>query len=255
MSLLTGLLFCLPFLGVGILIFWLVRVDHRRRAALHEQLRAAGFTPCPDRQRWLNDTLNAIVLKRDVTGKVREPYRRFQGRAEVYAFQVRWRTRRGRGTTNTSGQEVYFLLPLRRPRPDPLHLILVPADADYGHARALAAYAESAGGILGWLLAKAKDFVASAKSDGALTWVDVPEELAALGVLALLAPPDTLLPDLLDPEDMLTLIEARTYGVRDIACLEDLCLLTLPVPNVGADATVDLGRILTYVQAWVARDL
>lgn len=241
---------CIPFLIIG--LFWLGR---RRRAAVREVLRQAGFESCPNRLEWLHTTINGLVMERRVKCKVLYPLRLTLDRGELYACWVRWSGPDSDGDTSTSWRDdIFFLVPLVRPRPDPVTLVLRPPGQDEAYARHTRNPQEM-GGVGRWLVNTMKTMVSRTHGDKNFGWVDVPEDLQALGVLMLLAPKGVAVPDLFDPEDMVSLIGARDYGVTKVACRDDWCLLMWPPPGAEPDqVATELQRLLEFLRPWVERE-
>lgn len=80
----------LPFvlaglLAVGLLVFWGVKTHSRQRQARDQALVRLGFSPCPDRKSWLEETVAGIENNREYRYEVRAP-KCLPGSSPVYYY-------------------------------------------------------------------------------------------------------------------------------------------------------------------------
>lgn len=172
----------LPFVLVGLLVVglvaWIVAVQHRRRQARERAVEQLGFSPCPERARWLEETVAGIESNRGFRYDVRDP-RWLTGTSPVYYYVKR---RHGGGDSEpVTAEEMLFAV--KRPSPGGLVLIVKPTSLTHGLAtRMLESIATGP-----W----------DAQPDD-LGRLELPPDLRDTNVVGALGPPGATLYDLVD---------------------------------------------------------
>jgi hypothetical protein len=123
----------LPFVLVGLfvvgLVAWVVAAQRRRRQARERAVEHLGFSPCPERAHWLEETVTGIESNRGFRYDVRDP-RWLAGTSPVYYYV---KVRQGRGDEDSRTAEE-MLFALKRPSPGGLVLIVKPSSLSHGLA-------------------------------------------------------------------------------------------------------------------------
>jgi hypothetical protein len=170
-----------PFAVVAVaLVAWSLTSTSRRERARRLALDRLGFRPCPDESGRLAQTVAQIENNRGYRYEVKEP-RRLEGRPPI-PYYVKVRHRRDRDEDEVVAEEE-VLLPLKRPSPAGLVLVVKPSSLPAGLASR----------ILGTLATGAWD----AQPDD-LKRLELPPDLKDTNLVGALAPPETSLYELVD---------------------------------------------------------
>lgn len=172
----------LPFVLVGLLVVGLVvrsvTAQRRRRKAQTRAVEQLGFSPCPDRKHWLEDTVAGIENNRGNRLEVRDPMC-LASVSPVY-YYVKWRKDSAHENSVTD-EEILFAL--KRPSQGGLVLTVKPSSLAPGLATRM----------LGSLAAGPWD-----TQPDDLRRLELPPDLSKTNLLAALGPPGASLYDLVD---------------------------------------------------------
>jgi len=158
------------------LIVWSVMARRRSSHDTTRALEALGFSPCPDRKEWLEQTVARLEDDSDVRYEVRHP-KWLAGESPVYYYE------RHADTDEDSSAEEQVLCAVKRPSAEGLVLIVKPTSLSPGlAARMLGALATSP-----W----------DSQPDG-LRRLDLPPDLRETNLLGALGPPGASFYDLVD---------------------------------------------------------
>lgn len=164
-------------LVVGLIVRSVIAQRHssqNRRRVLEE----LGFSPCPDRKEWLEQTIARLEDDRGVRYEVRNP-KWLAGESPVYHYE----RRRHADTDEDSTGEEQILCAVKRPSADGLVLIVKPSSLAPGLATRM----------LGALATGPWD----AQPDG-LRRLELPPDLRETNLLGALGPPGASFYDLVD---------------------------------------------------------
>ncbi len=173
----------LPFvlaglIAVGLLVFWGVRTHSRQRQAREQSLVRLGFSPCPDRKAWLEETVAGIENNREYRYEVRDP-QCLPGSSPVY-YYIKKRRQYAHEDPHVE-EEILFTV--KRPSASGLVLIVKPSSLAPGLAtRMLGAIATGP-----W----------DAQPDD-LQRLELPMDLTNTNLVGALGPPGASLYDLVD---------------------------------------------------------
>jgi hypothetical protein len=202
----TYLYFILGGILAFALITWGVRVSRARKQAEDAELQRLGFTPCPERKGWLEETVTAMERNEGYRYEVRHP-RRLAGAREVYFFQNR---RHGDDSDDAAYDEVAILFPLERPSTQGLLLVVKPSSIGPGFASRLLKSAVTAD----W----------DSQPDD-LERIEIPPDLENTNLLGVLGPSGARLYDLVDPGTLGVVQRLGDLGAMFILFRDGWCVI------------------------------
>jgi hypothetical protein len=199
-----------PFVLGGIvaaaLVVWSVARQRRRDREQKQSLQRLGFYACPEKKKWLEETITRIENNRGYRYEVRDP-KRLPGDSAVYYYH---KLRHQQPDEDAEGEEE-ILFPLKRRSPAGLVLTIKPTALAPGRATRL----------LGALAAGPWD---SQPDD--LQRIDVPRELANTNLVAALGPPGARLYDLVDERVVSAIQGLGDAGGMFVQFRDDWCLVS-----------------------------
>jgi hypothetical protein len=206
------------------LLTWSVARHRRRRLALDAMLGQLGFRQCPDRTRWLEETVTAIECNRDYRYEIRDP-RRLAEEPHVYYYV---KVRHGRRADQDADAEEEILFRLKRPTAGALVLMVKPSSLRSGLATRM----------LGALAAGPWD----AQPDD-LTRLELPLDLRDTNLLAALGPPGARLYDLVDSPTIGTLQGIGDAGGMSVRLRDGWC----SIASASAEIPFRVNEILARI--------
>lgn len=225
------LLFAAAFVALFAVMAALVIARTVRTSRAHRAtLERLGFVPCEAERDALRERIERLENNAGYRYTIERPVRALLERDPVYFY----RKLRRRGQSNAFATDE-FLVPLRRPRPDPLVLYLKPSSLTEGLSTRLIRRLATAD----W----------DAQVDDVVK-LELPAELAESNVLGALGPPGTHLHQLLSPGQMVRLLQAGDRGLYIITCRGDDCTLATP----SGQTNLDLDRVWAFISDLVAAD-
>ena len=164
--------------AVALLFYWGVTAQSRKHLAREQALTRMGFSPCPDREAWLEETVTGIENNREYRYEVRDP-KCLSGTSPVY-YYIKRRYHHGH---EDSYVEEEILFALKRPSAAGLVLVVKPSSLAPGLATRM----------LGTIATGPWD----AQPDD-LQRLELPMDLRNTNLVGALGPPGASLYDLVD---------------------------------------------------------
>jgi hypothetical protein len=225
----TTLLFVLGGVIAAALIAWAVTSDVRKTRARKATLARLGFVPCPDRQRWLEETVTRMAYDPEDRYEVREP-RRLRGDAHVY-YYVKHRVG---GSDSPALAEEEVLFPLERRSAAAVRLIVKPSSLGTGLAtRILSSIATLPGG---------------AEPDR-FQRLELPRDRGETNLIAALGPRGVSLYDLIDSSTLGMLEGLGDAGAIFVQLQDGWCAVASPTSQIPFRADEVVSRIRPLLRA------
>jgi len=217
------LLAVLVGLVVAGLVAWSIVRHRSQRQAQKAALERLGFRPCPEQKAWLEDTVTRLEHNRGFRYEIREP-RQLPGEPAVYYYVKVWR----RSLQDDAVAEEEILLPLKRPSPAGLVLVVKPSSLAAGLAtRMLGAIATGP-----W----------DAQPDD-LRRLEIPRDLEHTNLVAAMGPAGAVLYDLIDSR-MLSVVQGLgDAGGLFVQCREQWCAVSSPTGQIPFRVNEVVSRI------------
>lgn len=208
-----------------ILVTWGVRAHRDKQQAKNTELQRIGFSPCPDRKKWLEETVTAMERNEGYRYEVRDP-RRLAGSRDVYYFK---KIRHGNDSDDLPFDEEAILFPLKRASTQGLLLMVKPSAIGPGVAsRVLSSVATGP-----W----------DSQPDD-LEKIEVPPDLENTNLLGALGPSGARLYDLVDAGTLSVVQRLGDVGAMSILLRDGWCA----IGGGGRGTPFRVGELLSHIR-------